>query len=85
MGATTYQAEGHPGGDRGEGDSTGGPHPQRAAINAWPTLVIEAGDSESLGELHNDMRWWFSASNHDVKIVLLAKFEHNRREIILQK
>ena len=52
---------------------------------AWPTLVVEAGDSESLSELHNDMRWWFFASEHQVKIVLLAKFEHTRRALILEK
>jgi hypothetical protein len=31
------------------------------------------------------MRWWFSASDHKVKIVILAKFNHSRREIILEK
>ncbi|KAL2139471.1 hypothetical protein VTI28DRAFT_5111 [Corynascus sepedonium] len=25
------------------------------------------------------MRWWFSASNHDVKIVILAKYDYRRR------
>ncbi len=67
-------AKGHPGGDGGEGDSTGGPKPEREGHGTWPTL-IEAGDSESLPELRRDMRWWFSTSNHDVKIVLLAKFD----------
>lgn len=28
---------------------------------------------------------WFSASNHGVKIVILAKFDHRQREIILGK
>ncbi|KAK0726952.1 hypothetical protein B0T26DRAFT_692376, partial [Lasiosphaeria miniovina] len=41
---------------------------------AWPILVIEAGFSQSLGELYITMRRWFSMSNHEVKIVLLAKF-----------
>ena len=31
------------------------------------------------------MRWWFSASNHQVKIVLLAKLDRNERRIILEK
>jgi hypothetical protein len=57
--------------------------PQRESGGAWPTLVIEAGHSETLGELRNDMRWWFSASDHQVKIVLLAKFNNN--QIILEK
>jgi len=51
---------------------------------AWPTFVIHAGDSETLDELRNDMRWWFSASDHQVKIVLLAKFDHSLNKIILE-
>ncbi|KAK4040284.1 hypothetical protein C8A01DRAFT_15832 [Parachaetomium inaequale] len=77
--------QGHPGGNGGEGDSTGGPKLERGVKDAWPTLVVEAGVSESLSELHNDMRWWFSTSDHQVQIVLLAKFEHTRRAITLEK
>jgi hypothetical protein len=85
-GATTYRArEGHPGGDGGEGDSVGGPIPDRIKREKWPTLVIEAGHSESLPQLRADMRWWFSTSNHDVKIVILAKFDHGQSSIILEK
>lgn len=73
MGSTTLRAtQGHHGGDAGEGDSTGGPRQQRNGALAWPTLVIEAGDSETLDDLREDMRWWFGTSDHQVKIVLLA-------------
>ncbi|KAK4120568.1 hypothetical protein N657DRAFT_666139 [Parathielavia appendiculata] len=58
----------------GEGDSTGGPDPERGTKGFWPTLMIEEGDSELLSELQ-----------HQVKIVLLAKFEHTRRALILEK
>jgi len=58
-----------------EGDSAGGPKPQRAGKGAWPTLVIEAGFSQTLGQLHLTMKRWFSMSNHEVKIVLLSKFD----------
>jgi|SRR3569833_1182467 len=85
MGSKTLRAQGHPGGDGGEGDSTGGPKPQRGNQGDWPTLVIEAGDSETLSELKKDMEWWFSTSNHQVKIVLLAKFDHGNNRIILEK
>jgi hypothetical protein len=85
MGSKTLRAQGHPNGDGGEGDSTGGPDEQRGDQGSWPTFVIEAGDSETLEELRNDMRWWFSASDHQVKIVLLAKFEHDQNQIILEK
>ncbi|KAK0734113.1 hypothetical protein B0T26DRAFT_630926 [Lasiosphaeria miniovina] len=83
--ATRRAEEGHPDGDGGEGDSTGGPKPERGNKGAWPTLVIESGHSESLGESHNDMKWWFSTSDHQVKIVLLAKFDDTRSIIILEK
>lgn len=68
-----------------EADSAGGPRPERGGKGAWPTLVILAGVSEPLGELHNDMRWWFSASDHHVQIVLLAKFDENRGALTLEK
>lgn len=84
MGSVTLRAMGHPNGDGGEGDSTSGPFPERAGATAWPTLVIEAGHSETLGELRKDMRWWFAASGHQVKIVLLAKFHAEQKDIILE-
>ncbi len=31
------------------------------------------------------MRWWFDASNHQVKIVILAKLDQRRDRIILQR
>lgn len=70
--------------DGGEGDSAGGPRAERGDA-VWPTLVIEDGDPETLNDLRNDLEWWFDASNHQVKIVLLAKFDHNRNQIILEK
>ena len=85
IGTATYRAQGHPSGDGGEGDSAGGPIPSHDGRNAWPTLVIEAGDSKSLRELHNNMDWWFNTSNHDVKIVILTKFNHSHSEILLEK
>lgn len=85
IGTATFRRQGHPEGDGGEGDSTGGPVPECASKDGWPTLVIEAGVSEPLNELHNDMKWWFSASDHQVKIVILAKFDRSSQTIILEK
>ncbi|KAK3343963.1 hypothetical protein B0T25DRAFT_555718, partial [Lasiosphaeria hispida] len=31
------------------------------------------------------MRWWFQASNHKVKIVILAKFDRQQHHILLEK
>src|SRR3569833_3259435 len=79
MGSATRRA----GEDSGEGDSTGGPWSQRDSEEPGQPLFIHAGDSETLDELRNDMRWWFSAADHQVKIVLLAKFDHSLNKIIL--
>ena len=70
MGVTRHlRGQGHPGGDDddhhkegGEPDSSGGPFLQREDLTSWPTLIIEAGDSSTLGGLRSDMRWWFHAS-----------------------
>ncbi|PWY94595.1 hypothetical protein BO94DRAFT_610012 [Aspergillus sclerotioniger CBS 115572] len=55
---------------------------------SWPTLVFETGVSESYDKLVNNARWWFKASNNDVKIVLLilmgpdeVRFAKLRRKI----
>lgn len=85
FGSSLYRENGHPGGDVGEGDSTGGPLPYAKDLDSWPTLVIEAGDSESLPALRHDIRWWFDKSHHDVNIVLLAKFDHCRHEILVER
>jgi hypothetical protein len=80
-GTATYRS----GGNEGESDASGGPIPDRQKPRDWPTLVVETGASESLAQLRGDMRWWFDASDHQVKIVLLAKFDHSRSLIQLEK
>jgi hypothetical protein len=82
FGAPTYEAAS---GDKAEGDSSGGPTFQRAEPHDWPTLVIESGFSQSLQALRNQMRWWFSASDHQVKIVIIAKLFASERRIIIEK
>ncbi|KAH6614660.1 hypothetical protein B0J18DRAFT_374239 [Chaetomium sp. MPI-SDFR-AT-0129] len=83
IGSTTFRdVQGYP---SGEGDSTGGPWPECTAPSSWPTLVVDSGHSEALDDLRNDMRWWFEASNHEVKIVVLAKFDYQKDHIILEK
>ncbi len=83
-GAATYRRRQESGRDSGEGDSTRGPRPARSTKGAWPTLVIEAGDSESQRRLRHDVRWWFDASDHDVKLVLLAKLCRRSGRISLE-
>ena len=74
-----------PGGNKGEGDSTGGPTPERSRDSCWPTIVIEAGVSETLNMLRRTMEWWFATSDHQVKIVLLVKIVPSERTIFLEK
>ncbi|KAK0609314.1 hypothetical protein B0T17DRAFT_546729 [Bombardia bombarda] len=83
-GPITYQSD-RAGGGSGEAGSTGGPRPERVGPGSWPTLVVESGVSETLPELHEVMRWWFQASNHEVKIVLLAKYDHQQDHILLER
>ncbi|KAK0724370.1 hypothetical protein B0H67DRAFT_598030 [Lasiosphaeris hirsuta] len=69
IGSPTLSVQGYAGRRGKEGDSSGGPKPERAGKGAWPILVIEAG--------------WFSMLNHEVKIILLAKFDGTT--ILLEK
>lgn len=80
-----FLPRGSNGGRRGEGDSGGGPNPERRDPHTFPTLVIEAGYSQSLRSLRQKARFWFDISNHDIKIVILAKLYRNRGIIILEK
>ena len=61
----------------GEGDSCLRPH-GRLLVNGFPTVVIEAGYTQSLGSLQQKARWWFAASHFNVKIVILAKVYQSR-------
>ena len=72
-----------------EGDSGIRPDPPRWAGDHFPTLVIEAGSSESLRLLHMDKDWWFDNSppgqpRGDVRIVLLIKVERQRQRILIE-
>jgi len=82
-GKTSYATNG----SSGEGDSDGYPYPIRGGGNDWPSIVIEAGFSQSLNSLRSRMRWWFDASSHQVKIVLLSKIYPNAspQHIILEQ
>ncbi|OOG00576.1 hypothetical protein ASPCADRAFT_401557 [Aspergillus carbonarius ITEM 5010] len=51
--------------------------------SSWPTLVIEAGVSESYGKLIKNAQWWFSSSIGEVRIVLLILM--GREEVRFEK
>ncbi len=51
----------------------------------FPTLVFEAGVSESLPRLRNDAKWWLSNSGGQVKIVLIISIQEGTRTIEIEK
>ncbi|RFU75473.1 dead deah box dna helicase [Trichoderma arundinaceum] len=73
------------GGGSGEGDSSGAPMPDRDYPGSFPTIVIEGGYSRSLAQLRQKARFWFDISNHDIKIVILAKLILAQNKIILER
>ncbi len=82
-GAATFYTRGRPDSGTngsGEGDSSGSP-----LGRDWPALVVEASVSQSLALLREDVRWWFSASDHGVKIVLLLKFSQSQDQLVIEK
>ncbi|PNP58062.1 hypothetical protein THARTR1_02220 [Trichoderma harzianum] len=84
LGNTRF-SHGNGGGSSGEPDSSGGPWPERRGRGAFPTLVIEAGCTRSLAIMQAKAKWWFKISNHDVKIVLLAKFYPGQQMTVVEK
>ncbi|KAJ5551755.1 hypothetical protein N7461_006453 [Penicillium sp. DV-2018c] len=48
-----------------------GRSPARGAPVPWPSLVVEAGVSESLPQLRTDAQWWYSNSKHATQLVLV--------------
>jgi hypothetical protein len=57
----------------------------RSSPEAWPSLVVEAGMSESMLRLRSDARWWLEHSNRKVNIVLLIWIQPTRRRIKIEK
>ena len=82
---TTYRGPGRDGSHLGESDSSGCPRPERQYPGAWPMLVTDAGVSRPYTRLVEDMEWCFSASERQVKIVLLVKFDYSQHTIHLER
>ncbi|CAH0018184.1 unnamed protein product [Clonostachys rhizophaga] len=86
LNSTTFTNQNN--GSAGEGDAAGGPFVAGVGeLQDWPTLVIEAGYSQTLNRrLRDQAAWWFRASAHQVKIVLLIKMDPTSPgEILIEK
>ena len=68
-----------------EGDSAYRPHSFRPNETDWPTIVIEAGVSESLRRLRFDASWWLTESGGDVKIVIIISIQRAKSRLQIEK
>lgn len=89
LGAAEYDGLGR---CKKEGDGAIRPHPPRQCYNEFPTLVIEAGNSETLPSLYRDKNWWFDNSpfspdniRGNVNVVLLIKLYVKKREMLIER
>ena len=86
VGSSTFQDKDANGNviSEGEGDSSRKPS-MRTDKHQYPTLVIEAGWSQTLEKLRQKAEWWFAKSRGDVKIVLLVKSSPRSNHIRIEK
>jgi hypothetical protein len=68
-----------------EGDSALKPCASRPDDTDWPTIVFEAGLSESLNQLRIDAAWWLTNSNSDVNIVIIISLQKAQSRIQIEK
>lgn len=63
VGATTFSGPGY----SMQGDTGGKPLPERIGQDAWPTLIIEGGRSQSWNSLYAKAHLWFARSHGQVR------------------
>jgi hypothetical protein len=68
-----------------EADSAYRPYSFRPNKTDWPTIVFEAGLSESLSRLRSDARWWLMESGGDVKTVIIISVKRAQSMIRIEK
>jgi hypothetical protein len=67
-----------------EGDSTYKPK-CRPREDDWPTIVFEAGLSESLTGLRRDAQWWLANSRGEVKIVIIISIVKAEKSLWIEQ
>lgn len=68
-----------------EGDSSWKNLRMRSNKGDWPSLVIQAGMSESLPRLRSNARWWIEHSDGRVNIVLLIWIRPAMKTVKIEK
>lgn len=61
------------------------PKNTRKYASCFPTLVIEVGRSESLGQLRNDAHFWLTHTDREVRVVILIHIHANNRKLHLER
>jgi hypothetical protein len=84
-GAATMKSENCPQRSQKEGDSTFLNRLIRQGNDEWPSLVIQAGNTESLPCLRSDAKWWIESSRGEVQIVVLIKINRPRKLVTILK
>ncbi|EHK23623.1 uncharacterized protein TRIVIDRAFT_147366 [Trichoderma virens Gv29-8] len=67
-----------------QADASGGPREGHPAPT-FPTLVVEAGYSQTLADMRGKARAWFKDSDHNVKIAVLAKIIPAQRTLLVER
>jgi len=68
-----------------EADSAFKPYSLRPNKADWPTIVFEAGLSESLSRLRLDVNWWLTESGGDVKTVIIISVKPAKPILHIEK
>ena len=50
----------------------------------FPTLVVEVGRSESLGQLRNDAHFWLTHTDQQVRVVILIHIQADKKKVHLE-
>jgi hypothetical protein len=66
-----------------EGDTSFKPA-SRKKESDWPTIVIEAGLSESLAKLKSDANWWLEHSRGEVMIVVIISIKPEDKSLRIE-
>jgi hypothetical protein len=68
-----------------EGDSSYRPYSFRPNSTDWPTIVIEAGATESLNRLRSDADWWLTRSRGNVNVVIIISTNRAQSTLLIEK
>lgn len=60
------------------------PKNTRRYASCFPTLVVEVGRSESLGQLRNDAHFWLTHTDREVHVVILIYIHADNRQLHLE-